>query len=142
MAIEEIEKMEKEKLHKYKVSLDDGEGGETTLRARSDETAIERAIRWAKRGNWQNNKTIIVEIKICRDAGTSNRTVNLQIDPPVPPCLNGKRNHKWVNLNEHSASGRYAGFIITDGCEKCGIMRVRNTTGDYDIIEYIDEEEE
>jgi len=132
--------MENEKLHKYKISLDDGEGGETTIKAWSEEVAIERAIKWVKKGNWPD-RTIMVEIKISREDGV-NRTVNLQIDPPAPPCLNGKRNHKWVNLNEHSASGRYAGFIITDGCEKCGIMRVRNTTGDYDTIEYIDEEGE
>jgi len=133
--------MENEKLHKYRISLDDGEGGETTIKAWSDEAAVERAIRWAKKGNWPINRTITVEIKIGRD-DCVNHTVKLQIDPPVPPCLNGKRNHKWVNLNEHSASGRYAGFIITDQCEKCCILRVRDTTGDYDTIEYKDEEEE
>jgi len=132
--------MENEKLRKYKISLDDGEGGETTIRSRSEEAAIERAIKWAKKGNWPD-RTITVKIKIGRDDGV-NRIVNLQIDPPVPPCLNGKRNHKWVNLNEHSASGRYAGFITTYRCEKCGIVRVKSTTGDYATIEYQDEEDE
>jgi hypothetical protein len=132
--------MENEKLHKYSISLDGGEGGDTTIKARSDETAIERAIKWAKKGNWPD-RTITVEIKIDREDGV-NHTVNLQIDPPVPRCSNGRRNHKWVNIDERSVSGRYAGFVITDRCEKCRILRVRDTTDDYDTIEYIDEEDE
>jgi len=127
--------MENEKLRKYRISLDDGEWGETTIRTRSDEAAIERAIKWAKKGNWPEDRTITVKIKIGRDDGV-NRTVNLQIDPPVPHCLNGRRSHKWVTIDEHSVSGRYAGFVITDRCEKCCILRVRDTTGDYDTIEY------
>ena len=47
------EKIKKEKMNKYLVVFDRGEGGEKIIRARSDQEAIDKAVELARTGNWK-----------------------------------------------------------------------------------------
>jgi hypothetical protein len=128
-------------MNKYFVKLDKGKNKETEIFAKTDHSAIIKAIQWIKEEDWFTfdnngfsvNETIYVFVSIKRSDDNFPEFFDLRIDPPEPKCIEEK--HDWEKQYWSIISNTNE---ILEQCNKCKIFKKTTWKSNYNlrIIQY------
>ena len=121
--------------HVYEIS--DGLTGESeVIEAPSMEEAVSWARRWLLDVEWDTRAgTAWADARVLDLLTGRRETTTVQIDPPVPACADGGREHDWAaphrlvgGCKENPGVWAHGGGVVMhDVCLRCGCLRVTDT---------------